>query len=123
MMRNVMVRAWEIARRAAKRFGGKVREYIAMSLKQAWSELRASASETKIVIVLDRVMKKVASMKVIVKGRIAVEHGVFETRAAYTQAYTRAVNWNVGYGVPVEMYVRNTDGSMTLDSVQETRMK
>lgn len=34
----VMTRAWEIAREAAAKFGGKSREYFALSLKQAWAE-------------------------------------------------------------------------------------
>jgi hypothetical protein len=40
MMKNVMVRAWEIARAAVVKFGGKVKEYFAAALRQAWSEAR-----------------------------------------------------------------------------------
>ncbi|MBY9080968.1 hypothetical protein KIH86_02900 [Paenibacillus sp. HN-1] len=39
-MKNIMVRAWEIARTAVVRFGGKVQEYMAMALRQAWAEAR-----------------------------------------------------------------------------------
>lgn len=39
-MRKVMVRAWEIARAAASKFGGKAFEYIAGALRAAWSEFR-----------------------------------------------------------------------------------
>jgi hypothetical protein len=35
-MQNVMTLAWEIARKGQKKFGGKVREYIAEALRQAW---------------------------------------------------------------------------------------
>ena len=36
--KSVMTRAWEIAREAVKKFGGKVKEFFAMSLKLAWAE-------------------------------------------------------------------------------------
>lgn len=38
---NVMKRAWEIAKEGQKKFGGKVKEYFAISLKMAWSEAKA----------------------------------------------------------------------------------
>lgn len=37
-MKNVMVRAWEIAKAAAVKFGGKVKEYFAQALAMAWAE-------------------------------------------------------------------------------------
>lgn len=40
-MRNVMVRAWEIAGAAVKRFGGTVREYFTQALAMAWAEAKA----------------------------------------------------------------------------------
>lgn len=36
-----MVKAWEIARNAVKKFGGKVKEYFAQALKMAWSIVKA----------------------------------------------------------------------------------
>lgn len=39
-MKNVMVRAWEIARTAAVRFGGKASEFFAAALRQAWVEIK-----------------------------------------------------------------------------------
>lgn len=39
-MKNVMTRAWEIARKAVVKFGGKVKEFFAQSLKFAWSEIK-----------------------------------------------------------------------------------
>lgn len=38
-MKQIMVRAWEIARAAVVKFGGKVSEYFAGALRQAWSEV------------------------------------------------------------------------------------
>lgn len=40
-MRNVMVRAWEIAKEAAAKFGGSAKEYIAGALRMAWKEAKA----------------------------------------------------------------------------------
>jgi len=42
-MKNVMVRAWEIARAAVIKFGGKVREYLAAALRQVWLEVKTPA--------------------------------------------------------------------------------
>lgn len=39
-MKKVMVRAWEIAREAAAKFGGRAIEYIAGALKMAWAEIK-----------------------------------------------------------------------------------
>ena len=38
-MRNIMKRAWEIARKGQEKFGGKVSEYLSESLKIAWAEV------------------------------------------------------------------------------------
>ncbi len=34
---NVMKKAWQIAKEAVKKFGGKAREYFSAALKEAWS--------------------------------------------------------------------------------------
>jgi len=39
-MKNVMKKAWSIARNAAAKFGGKAMEYIAMALRMAWEEVK-----------------------------------------------------------------------------------
>lgn len=43
MRQNVMTRAWEIARDAAAKFGGKASQYIALALKDAWAEVKGIA--------------------------------------------------------------------------------
>lgn len=48
-MKKIMKRAWEIARAACKKFGGKVSEYIAEALRMAWAESRKMAD------VIDRI--------------------------------------------------------------------
>ena len=37
-MKSIMKRAWEIAKEAVKKFGGKVRQYFAEALRIAWAE-------------------------------------------------------------------------------------
>lgn len=37
-MKNIMARAWRIAKEGQVKFGGKVSEYIAEALKMAWAE-------------------------------------------------------------------------------------
>lgn len=40
-MKNVMTIAWEIAKEAVAKFGGKVKEYFAQSLKIAWATIKS----------------------------------------------------------------------------------
>ncbi len=44
-MKKVMVRAWEIAREAVKKFGGKVKEFFQQALIMAWEEVKTMNSE------------------------------------------------------------------------------
>ncbi|MCO7127840.1 hypothetical protein NIE88_19005 [Sporolactobacillus shoreicorticis] len=39
-MKNVMSRAWEIAKEGQKKFGGKASQYFAMALKMAWKKAK-----------------------------------------------------------------------------------
>lgn len=39
-MKNVMSRAWEIARQGQRWFGGNVKQYFAEALRMAWAETR-----------------------------------------------------------------------------------
>lgn len=49
MKKKVMQRAWELARQGVKQFGGKAREYLAVSLRMAWAEIKEeSTMEEKI---------------------------------------------------------------------------
>lgn len=40
MKKEVMKNAWEIAKNAAKKFGGKAIEYIAGAMKMAWAAIK-----------------------------------------------------------------------------------
>jgi len=46
-MKNVMTRAWEIAKQGQKKFGGKVKEFFAIALKMAWKEIKKMAKVIK----------------------------------------------------------------------------
>lgn len=39
-LKNIMTRAWEIAKEAVVNFGGKAVEYIAEAMKMAWAEVK-----------------------------------------------------------------------------------
>lgn len=41
-MKNVMSRAWEIAREGFEKFGGQVKEYFAAALRMAWAEKKGA---------------------------------------------------------------------------------
>ncbi|HEY4624339.1 MAG TPA: hypothetical protein VIH12_10780 [Solibacillus sp.] len=43
---NVMKKAWEIAKQGQEKFGGKVKEYFAASLKMAWALIKKAATYT-----------------------------------------------------------------------------
>lgn len=45
MMKQIMKKAWEIAKNAARKFGGRAFEYIAEALKEAWKEIRNMAMD------------------------------------------------------------------------------
>lgn len=47
-MKNVMTKAWEIAKKGAAKFGGSVKSYFAQSLKMAWVIVKASAQKVTI---------------------------------------------------------------------------
>lgn len=45
-MKNVMVKAWNIAKKGQRKFGGKVSEYFAEALKMAWALTRKTRITT-----------------------------------------------------------------------------
>lgn len=45
-MKNVMTRAWEIARSGQKKFGGTAKEYFAEALRMAWAEVKMQGKKT-----------------------------------------------------------------------------
>lgn len=46
-MKQVMLKAWEIAREGVKKFGGKVKEYFAEALRMAWRIVKKGGSNMK----------------------------------------------------------------------------
>lgn len=47
-MKNVMTKAWEIARKGAKKYGGSVKQYFAEALKMAWAIVKQTATTVTI---------------------------------------------------------------------------
>lgn len=60
-----MIRAWEIAREGASKFGGKASDYITEAMKIAWSETR----EVKTEVVLAPGSRKHKSWLAKINGR------------------------------------------------------
>ena|SRR5690625_2261788 len=50
-MRNVMKKAWEIAKEGQKKFGGKVKEYFAEALRMAWALVKKGMDKLKFQII------------------------------------------------------------------------
>lgn len=50
MTKQVMVKAWEIARGGANKFGGNVKEYFAAALKMAWEIVKNVEEEVKVFV-------------------------------------------------------------------------
>src|SRR5690625_2049483 len=46
MTKQVMVRAWEIARKGQEQFGGKVSEYLSEAMKMAWANEKGQVTMT-----------------------------------------------------------------------------
>lgn len=44
-MKDIMTRAWNIAKEGAAKFGGKASEYFAEALKMAWAEVKKVVKE------------------------------------------------------------------------------
>lgn len=84
-MKQIMKRAWEIAKNGVAQFGGKVREYFAEALTIAWKEFKAMKEE----IVLNGSEKQVAwatdIRKSIVNYIAKFEAGVNEIIEHYRQ--------------------------------------
>lgn len=49
-MKNVMTRAWEIAKEGQRKFGGKVKEYFAQALRIAWAEIKKGVRKMESVM-------------------------------------------------------------------------
>lgn len=58
-MKNVMAKAWEIARGAVNKFGGKVSEYFSQALRMAWAYCKAAGDDKQL---LDRLNNKLVKM-------------------------------------------------------------
>ncbi|PGE00027.1 hypothetical protein [Bacillus pseudomycoides] len=58
---NVMKKAWEIARKGQRNFGGKVKEYFTQALKMAWKIVKKSMNNfTSIFNAIEKDAKKQA---------------------------------------------------------------
>ncbi|MGD7007636.1 hypothetical protein [Metabacillus sp. 84] len=56
-MKNVMVKAWEIARKGQKQFGGKIKEYFAQALQMAWNIVKKEMTKTNFPQTFNKIEK------------------------------------------------------------------
>jgi predicted phage-related endonuclease len=61
--RNIMKRAWEISREAVTKYGGKVVQFFAESLRQAWQEFESIIAQVVNLDMYSRI-KALKSMKI-----------------------------------------------------------
>lgn len=87
-MKNVMVRAWEIAKEGVKKFGGKVKEYFAQALTMAWAEVKNTPADKARAMFIDifsqgknmEVVREIENgYEVIIKGKLHEVTYVTET--------------------------------------------
>lgn len=79
-MKNVMARAWEIAKEGAAKFGGKVKEYFQQALVMAWAEVKEVAE-----IGLQIIGKKNGSMFIMVNDIEGLQASLLvEKKAVYS---------------------------------------
>lgn len=63
MMKQVMKRAWELAKMGVKKFGGKVREYLAASLSIAWKEVKNMGEKLAELVGTEKQVKWATSIR------------------------------------------------------------
>src|SRR5699024_10394838 len=93
-MKNVMTRAWEIAREGYIKFGGKVVEYFAEALRMAWAEVKAA--KEKVEIALAPGSRKHKSWLAVIKG----PHAKFRLDREFLESDVDGAKvFNVGNGI------------------------
>lgn len=86
MRKQVMVRAWEIAKEAVRNFGGKVSEFFRSALTIAWSE----AKEVNVVCRREELKDVTADFVAAVNERVEILRSKGKNELA--SAYVRMIN-------------------------------
>lgn len=112
-----MTRAWEIARKGAKKFGGKVKEYFTQALVMAWKEIKKMATD-KIVIIAD-----LDNMKQVIYG---VKNGKNIHRNEFSKSesskFVSAYNYLIkNHGLTTVEYYKQVNGIQTYGYTKEVR--
>lgn len=113
-MKNIMKRAWEIARKGQEQFGGKVSEYLSEALKVAWNEWKTFLSNLKELEKLNHKMKQVkpeskvhdyamilerTKTETYDRSRVAMKN--IATMLKNAKSHMRAIEFKVNRGVAV----------------------
>lgn len=107
-MKEIMDRAWEIAREGQRSFGGKVIEYLSDSLKMAWKE----AKEGKKIVSLSKIVADLNDVGV--SRWTAKEWKNYGKHRIYVQSYTNGgcARGNDGYYEVVDGVIASKSVSM-----------
>lgn len=126
MKKQIMVRAWEIAKAAVAQFGGKAREYFAEALRMAWAEAKQPAQKSTREIMIER-------LETIVSNSTAKNYCDFEVVAndwqkggknrTYLAIVEKSNNYKVSkhYAKKSYGYVDNVTGEYFADKYGDAR--
>lgn len=65
MKKEIMKKAWKIAKEAAKKFGGKAIEYIAEAMKMAWAAIKDNGTSLAKFQAIEEKMRKTGKYSMI----------------------------------------------------------
>ena len=97
MKKQVMKRAWELAKAGVNKFGGKVREYFATSLSIAWEEIKTMAEQTFNASEIELVAKRGHNLIIAVPTAFGVQvaDGLNNVKDAFKTTVKNGVEYNL----------------------------
>ncbi|MCB5235528.1 hypothetical protein [Niallia circulans] len=114
-MRNVMKKAWEIARKGQKKFGGKVSEYLAEALRVAWSLVKKGMELAK----LNGTERQVKWAESIRKDLLELLENVYKT--VTKNDFKKIVGYKVENGEWIANEFENFQVCKSVESFEEQR--
>lgn len=90
VMQSIMKRAWFISKNASRLFGGKAVQYLSMSLKLAWSEVKLLSSALKLRN--NRLIKKFLTKISAVKRTLPIVQSVIASGLCFKEKLTLTLN-------------------------------
>ena len=115
-MKNVMVRAWEIAKAAVVKFGGKVKEYFAQALAMAWKEVK-NVVET---VGFHKYGRKDGNYFFVVNAGVKVSR-VYDHRATIMKPFRTGQNKKTGQAIEIYTCGEKEASSFQVVAAAETK--